>query len=376
MKDVENILLYIWLAQSFPYGSVKPKQIVLSFNGNLNNFYNNLDENVKKFDLTEKRIKRLKSKTPSDYLKTLELCDKLKIKIVCFYDENYPYKLKSIDSSPIVLYYVGDLSVAEKPSVAIVGTRKASLYGLTTANKLAKKLSAHNLTVVSGCADGIDSSAHTGVIEVEGTTISVLGTSIERPYPLGSNSLKRKIVRLGGLIISEYIPKSEVFPWLFPIRNRLIVGLSDCVIIVESPKKSGAVITANIACDYGKEVFCVPPSNIFNSNNDGIKHCLKNGANLLLDVSDILNFYKFSDYVVAPKQMQQSLFDNSAKPKQKKKIEVPAKLKPLFNLISPNFDLDSAARTLKIPINQVLEMLTELEMIGVIKKFGLCYKKF
>lgn len=372
MSENENILLYVWLAQSFPYGSVKPKQIVLNFNGNLSEFYNNLDKYVQKFDLTEHRIKKLKSKKPSDFIKILKICEKLKIKIVCFFDEHYPEKLKLIDSSPIILYYVGDLNAATKPSVAIVGTRKASLYGITSANKIAKKLASHNITVVSGCAEGIDSSAHRGAIEVDGTTISVLGTPIERPYPLGSSGLKRQIVKQGGLILSEYMPTTKVFPWLFPIRNRLIVGLSDSVVVVESPKKSGAVITANIACSYGKEVFCVPPSNIFNSNNDGIKQFLKDGASLLLDVSDILNSYKFSENMVPPRQT--SLLDSS--PTQKKNVNVPEKLKPLFNLIDSSFDLDSAAKTLNIPINQVLEMLTELEIIGLIKKFGVCYKKF
>lgn len=371
MDEIKNVLLHIWLSQSFPYGSVKPKQIVLNFNGNLEEFYNNLDENIKKFDLTSKRVKKLKSKKPSDFIKIIQICQKLKIKIVCYCDENYPPKLKIIDSAPIVLYYVGNLEAAKKPSVAIVGTRKASFYGITTANKLARRLSAYNIAVVSGCANGIDSSAHKGAVEAVGTTISVLGTSIEQPYPLGSSNLKRQIVKLGGLIISEYAPTTQVFPWFFPIRNRLIVGLSDSVVVVESPKKSGAVITANIACEYGKEVFCVPPSNIFSNNNDGIKKILRDGANLLLDISDILESYKFSGCVVAPNQAP---CENSSVSK-KEHAAIPEKLRPLFNLIDSNFDLDSASRTLNIPINQVLEMLTELEIMGKVKKFGICYKK-
>ena len=370
MDKIKNVLFCIWLAQSFPYGSVKPKQIALAFDGALEKFYNNLDEEVKKFNLTNKRIKKLKSKKPSDFIKIVQLCKKLKIKIVCFFDENYPARLKLIDSSPVVLYYVGNLEAAKKPSVAIVGTRKASFYGVTTANKLARRLAAHNVAVVSGCATGIDSSAHKGSIEAAGITISVLGTSIEQPYPHGSSNLKRQIAKLGGLIISEYAPATQVFPWLFPIRNRLIVGLSDSVIVVESPKKSGAVITANIACDYGKEVFCVPPSNIFSSNNDGIKKLLKEGANLLLDVDDILEAYKFSENGVIPKQ---TCIENFLP--QKENVGIPDRLCNLFDLIDSNFDLDFASETLNIPINHILEMMTELEIMGKVKKIGSCYKK-
>lgn len=364
----DDILYYIWLAQSFPFGSVKPKAIVSSFDGNLKEFYNNLDEAVKKFDLTAKQLQKLKNKKPDDFTYIIKRCNKLKIKIVCFSDENYPQKLKTIDSSPIVLYYIGNLNAANGPSVAIVGTRKASPYGLKAANQIAKSLVAHNITIVSGCAEGIDSSAHLGAVEMSQPTIAVLGTSIEKPYPPGSGALKRKILNLNGLIISEYAPGHEIFRWLFPIRNRLIVGLSDLIIVVESPEKSGAAVTANIANEFGKEVFCVPPSNIFSHNNDGIKKFLKDGANLLLDVSDVLDFYKFSDYVI-PKQPVHTSKSNKTEKK------VPEKLKPLFDLINSDFDIDYTSSKLNLEVNKILEMLTELEILGLIKKYGMYYRK-
>lgn len=371
MKENKQILFYIWLAQCFPYGSVKPKQIVLNFNGDVKSFYENLDNNFKKFDLTEKRIQKLKITKPNDFNYIISLCEKLKIKIVCFSDKNYPKKLKAIDSSPIVLYYIGNLEAANNPSVAIVGTRRASTYGLTTAKKIASSLAMHNITIISGCAEGIDSSAHTGAVEMKKPTISVLGTSIERPYPAGSTNLKRQIIQNKGLIVSEYAPSTEVFPWLFPIRNRLIVGLSDKVIVVESPEKSGAMITASLACDFGKELFCVPPSDLFNNNNNGIKKCLKEGATLLLDTNDVLNSFKFSNFSITSKS-----FANTKEKVKLKTSSVPDNLKPLFNLIDNNFDIDKAAFNLKLPINRVLEMLTQLEILNLIKKTGTYYHKF
>ena len=370
-----DILFYIWLAQCFPYGSVKPKQIVLNFNGNLKEFYENIDTYAKQFDLTKLRIKKLKSRKPSDFVQILHACKKLKIKIVYFYDENYPKKLKAIDSAPIVLYYIGNLQATNQPSVAIVGTRKASAYGISVAKKIATELS-NNITIVSGCAYGIDSSAHAGAVAANKPTISVLGTSIERPYPSGSKTLKQQIIQNNGLIISEYAPATEVFPWLFPIRNRLIVGLSDKVIVVESPKQSGAMITAGIACDFGKKLFCVPPSNVFSSNNDGIKKCLKEGASLLLDVSDVLNSFKFSNFLVPVKNKSEKQKFKTKTTKTTETLQkIPSELKALFDLIDNNFDLDKAAQNLNLPIHRILEMLTQLEILSLIKKNGMCYHK-
>ncbi len=372
MTKLNRILHHIWLAQSFPYGSIKPKQIASKFDTNLDEFCNNLDKYAEEFDLTSKRLMKLKSKKPIDFLNIISRCKHLNIKIVCFFDEHYPKKLRDLDSSPVVIYYVGDLSIVDKPTAAIVGTRRASLYGLTTAKKIAIELADNEIVVVSGCADGIDSSAHRGIVEVKKPTVAILGTPIEKPYPLRSGHLKRQIVELGGLIISEYAPGTEIFPWLFPIRNRLIVGLSDVIIIVESPKKSGAMITANIACDYGKEIFCVPPSNIFSNNNDGIKKILRDGANLLLDTADVLKSYKFSNFSMSRLKTNISELQNV---KNNNTFEIPSHLRPLFNLIGSDFDLDLAVSKLNYPVHQILEMLTELEIRGLIKKFGVYYKK-
>ena len=286
---------------------------------------------------------------------------------MCFDDEDYPEKLKNFDSAPLVLYYVGDLSVVNEPSVAIVGTRKADSYGKKVAKKISSDLVAHGITVVSGCAEGIDRCAHEGAVENGGRTVSILGTSLEKDYPSGSGKLKRKIIDCGGAVVSEYAPGTGTAPWLFPVRNRLVVGMSDSVVIVQSPKKSGAMITAGIACDCGKDVFCVPPSNILDSRNDGIKKCLKDGANLLLDVDDILETYRFSKYII-PKPS----------PNLKKNediLKVPEYLQNLFDIVDIDKDLDKMSDELEISISELLPMLTELEIMGLVEKVGLNYKK-
>ncbi len=369
----KNILYYLWLAESFSYGSIKPMQIATNVR-NWDEFYENIDEKAYEFGLASKHLAKMKKSVPSDYLKIIDKCKKLNISITCFDDETYPEKLKNIESAPLVLYYVGDISVVNKPSVAVVGTRKADSYGLEVSKKLAEDLVGCGITVVSGCAEGIDMCAHAGATERKGKTVAVLGTSLEKNYPSGSGKLKRNIVNCGGVVVSEYAPGTDTAPWLFPVRNRLIVGMSDSVIVVQSPKKSGAMITAGIACEYGKEVFCVPPSNIFDSRNDGIKKCLRDGANLLLDIDDVLETYRFSNYVV-PKKAAKNYSVNTDSVQEEVVYNVPRHLQVLFEAVDLNKDLDQISEELKISIDKLLPMLTELEIMGYIEKVGLNYKK-
>lgn len=368
-----NILYYLWLAESFSYGSIKPMQIATCVH-DWDDFYEKVSEKADEFGLTNKHLEKLKKSVPSDYLKIIDRCRKLNISITCFDDENYPEKLKNIESAPLVLYYVGDISIVNKPSVAVVGTRKADSYGLGVAKKIAEDLVDCGITVVSGCAEGIDMCAHVGATEKKGKTVAVLGTSLEKNYPSGSGKLKRNIVNCGGVVVSEYAPGTATAPWLFPVRNRLIVGMSDSVIVVQSPKKSGAMITAGIACEYGKEVFCVPPSNIFDTRNDGIKKCLRDGANLLLDIDDILETYRFSNYIVPKKPIKNDSFQIDEL-QENIVSNVPSHLQSLFEAVDINKDLDRISEELKISIDTLLPMLTELEIMGFIEKVGLNYKK-
>ncbi len=369
----KNILYYLWLAESFSYGSIKPMQIATNVS-DWDEFYENINDKAYEFGLTNKHLSKMKKSVPSDYLKIIDKCKKLNISITCFDDDTYPEKLKNVESAPLVLYYVGDISVVNKPSVAVVGTRKADRYGLEVSKKLAEDLVSCGITVVSGCAEGIDMYAHIGATEKKGKTVAVLGTSLEKNYPSGSGKLKRSIVNCGGVVVSEYAPGTDTAPWLFPVRNRLIVGMSDSVIVVQSPEKSGAMITAGIACEYGKEVFCVPPSNIFDSRNDGIKKCLRDGANLLLDIDDVLETYRFSNYVVPKKAVKNCSF-NTNNIQEKMHSNVPDHLQVLFEAIDLNKDLDQISEEVKISIDKLLPMLTELEIMGFIEKTGLNYKK-
>ncbi len=174
-------------------------------------------------------------------------------------DGRFPRALASIFDPPVGLFVRGqaDLSMLEMPSAAVVGARSCSPYGAQVARTLGRELADAGVVVVSGLARGVDGEAHRGALDAGGTTIAVLGCGIDRDYPIAHTDLARRI-REAGLIVSEYAPGVEPAPWRFPARNRIIAGLSAATIVVEARERSGALITADLALEEGREVFAVP----------------------------------------------------------------------------------------------------------------------
>ncbi|QQG46108.1 MAG: DNA-protecting protein DprA [Candidatus Niyogibacteria bacterium] len=209
------------------------------------------------------------------------------IKSVFQSDENYPNLLPEIPHPPAILYYLGDLNYAVQPTVAIVGTRRATRYGLETAENLAADLAASGILVVSGLALGVDSRAHRGALKGGGKTVAVLGSGLNYIYPLQNKELAANIIAQDGAVISEFPPAKAPEKWTFPQRNRIIAGLSRLVVVVEAPRKSGALITANLALDYNREVGAVP-GEVGSINSFGTNALLKNGAAVIRSADDVL----------------------------------------------------------------------------------------
>lgn len=201
----------------------------------------------------------------------------------------YPKQLRNIYNPPIKLYALGNIDILNQKGLAIVGSRKATGYGIKVALKISRELSEKGLHIISGLAKGIDTYAHIGNIMSNnlGKTIAVLGSGIDIIYPKENRNLAIEIIKKGGCIISEYPIGNKVQPKNFPERNRIISGLSNGVIVIEASEKSGALITADFALEQGKEVFAVP-GNIFNENSIGTNLLIKQGANVVTDVKDIL----------------------------------------------------------------------------------------
>jgi len=222
-----------------------------------------------------------------DPLNVLRDVEKYGARIVTFSDPTYPEPLREIHDPPMVLYAKG-LPLPSKPTfVAIVGSRNSTPYGVKTAENLAQGLARRGLGVVSGLARGIDSAAHWGCIEGRGFSVGVLGTGIDAVYPPSNQKLFETMVERGA-VITEFPLKTPPEPKNFPIRNRLISGLSRGVIVVEATMKSGSLITASVALEQGREVFAVPGS-VHSFKSTGCHFLIKQGAKLVENADDVLD---------------------------------------------------------------------------------------
>ena len=217
-------------------------------------------------------------------------CSQRRIGIVTIGDSGYPARLRQIPDAPLVLYYRGRLPNWEAyPAIGIVGTRKASGYGLQIAEKMGAQIAACGGMVVSGAADGIDSAAMKQALLQGGPVVGVLGFGADVVYPASSRKLFAQLEEKGCLI-SEYPPGTPGYKWNFPQRNRLISGISHGVLVVEAPERSGALITARHAMEQGREVFVVP-GNINSDTSVGSNNLLREGATAVFEGYDILREY-------------------------------------------------------------------------------------
>ena len=198
----------------------------------------------------------------------------------------YPAALKEIKDHPKQLYYAGDINLLKNRCAAIVGSRNTNQYGRNTAVLIAKRLAEKNVTVVSGMARGIDTCAHKGALDAGGSTVAVLGCGVDICYPEENLGLKKEIEG-SGLILSEYPPGTEPMPYHFPQRNRIISGLSEVTVVVQARNSSGALITAELAAEQGREV-CAVPGNIDSQYNLGNNKLIKDGARPVISPNDVL----------------------------------------------------------------------------------------
>jgi DNA processing protein len=203
----------------------------------------------------------------------------------------FPPLLHAIHDPPAGLFVRGDANLAflRRATVAVVGARSCSPYGSQVARMLGRELAAAGLVVVSGLARGVDGEAHRGALEAGGATVAVLGCGIDRDYPAAHAELARRI-RTTGLAVSEYAPGLEPAPWRFPARNRIIAGLSAATVVVEARERSGALITADLALEEGREVFAVP-GEITSALSSGTNDLLKLGASPLTTSTDVLDLF-------------------------------------------------------------------------------------
>lgn len=260
-------------------------------------------------------------------------------------DSIFPHNLKKIKNAPNKIYVEGNEELLNKNSLAIVGTRNPTDYGKKIAFNFAKELSNENICIVSGLADGIDSYAHLGAKSGKGGTIAVLGCGFNHIYPEHNLKLYKDILEEGGCIISEYEPEEKCKSEYFPARNRIISGLAMGVLIVEGRYRSGSSITARLAIEQNKEVFCIP-SNIDSKTGYVPNEYIKNGAHLVTCIEDILEYF----------------------PKAKEEMQLTPEYLEIYKYMSKiPISVDEMARLTDLSVASINERLMLMEIEGLIK---------
>ncbi len=292
----------------------------------------------------------------SDYNvdKEAELITRTGVKVITLFDKEYPECLKAIYDPPILLYIKGDFRKEDELSVAIVGSRKCTYYGLSMAEKIASELVSHRIVIVSGLARGIDTAAHKGAIKNKGRTIAVLGNGLSHVYPAENKELAEHISH-NGILVSEFPMETKPYKQNFPRRNRIISALSKGVLVVEAAQRSGALITADFALEQGRDVFAVPGmADRFSSN--GTNALIKQGAKLVESADDILEELGIGGGEPANKDTGLHPFADSCE-------------ENIFNILSETpCDIDTIIAKLEMQAQQAKLMLLNMEMKGTIKQ--------
>lgn len=286
----------------------------------------------------------------------LEYCDKKGISVHTYLDDTYPRRLKHFDTSPIALYFNGGGDLNHTRTVGIVGTRKPSERGHIMCERLVKGLAYYDVQIISGLAYGIDSLAHKYAVEEGIPTIGVLGHGHDIIYPATNRSLSERMLPQGGTL-TEFSIKSRIDREHFPMRNRIIAAMSDALIVVESARKGGSMITADLANQFNKDVFAVP-GRTTDEYSEGCNKLIKqHKANLLESAADIAYIMRWEE-LDQTKTVQASLFVELTALEQK--VVDTIKAKPSINIDELNYEL-------QLSNSELAAQLINLEFSGVIK---------
>jgi len=297
--------------------------------------------------------KKIVEKFQKSYIKIEELaveeCKSIKdIHICTIYDIDYPISLLQYEDVPFGIFYKGNISmVNEKKNISIVGSRKCTRYGIDVTNSMVEQLSPYEINIVSGMAKGIDSVAHRAAIKNNINTIAVLGSGIDVIYPKENYRLYHEILENSGCIISEFPLGTPPLSRNFPMRNRIISGMWELLVVTEGGEKSGTLITVGAALEQGKNIIVVPGS-IFSSESKGTNKLIKDGAYVYTDIEDVLNLLNISRVSI----------DNKNITTVKSKLE-----ERIYQVIDDNpIHIDKIIKLVDVDINRLYKLLFELQV--------------
>lgn len=400
MKQEENhALCWIWLQRVLGYGNPRIKEIAAAY-PNIEDFYRASPAQKRLCaHFTPAQENAFVKETLQNSQAVIDRCESLNYNIITFEDEIYPKRLKEIYNPPCVLYVDGALpKLDDYLCIAIVGTRTATREGVRTAFTMAADLAKAGAVVVSGGALGIDCAAHRGVLQSSGVTVCVLGCGINYPY-LMENAQMRKLITAKGAVVSEYPPDTKPLARNFPMRNRIISGLSNGVLVVEAGEKSGSLITADLALEQNRDVFAVPGS-ITNTVYKGSNNLIKQGARAVTGFADILEEYlgvdelpeeipvsleferEINEVPTATSRTNKKAFDNPPQAayhkkgktsfrKEKEKEPLSQDAQAVLGVLSESeipLHVDLLIERLGLPAGRLLAALTELELAGMVRQ--------
>ena len=344
--------LPFWLALNriSTLGARRIRHLIETF-GDAKNAYYASEKQLSELGLPPKVLAAfLREREQIDPQQVWQHCRDLGINFIVLNDQNYPALLKEIYDPPAVIYFRGDLQLLSQFTIAVVGSRKTTAYGRSVAEKLAADLARQGVVIVSGMARGIDSCAHRGALKALGKTAAVLGSGLDVCYPPENRNLMEEIIK-NGVVLTEFPPGTQPKPAHFPMRNRIISGLSHGVLVVEAAEKSGALITADCALDQGREIFAVPGS-IHSPLSRGCHRLLKEGAAVCETAADIL-------FALGKNVSEEAATAVDLTPKQEAVLAA-LEYEPVH--------FDQLIVLLGLPAAELNGLLLELELAGMIKK--------
>lgn len=345
---------YLVFLSTFPAFGPQRLKLLLSYFETPERVWNASEKELKEVGISDElRTKYKEHRAKFDEVEYLARLKKLNIQTVSFFDKEYPENLKEIPDPPYVLYIKGTLDKKDKQAIGVVGSRKMTSYGKDVCEMLVRDMVSYGVTIISGFARGIDTTAHKTALRSNGRTIAVMAGGLDKIYPPENFHLVKDVTEHGALT-SEYPLGYPFLPTSFPHRNRIISGLSKGVLIVESQKKSGTMWTATHAVEQNRPVFAVP-GNITSYCSEGPNYLIHDGAKMVLSVADIVDELG----VDGTPSLQDTLFPRD---EVEGKIVEALHLEPLH--------LDELSRITTIGINEISGKLTLMELKGMVKHLG------
>ncbi len=365
---MNNCLYWIWLTQKYGITSAKISSLLDKF-GTIDAIYNS--DSYKDTDgINKKDAESLSDKSLDKARSVYDRMCELGGHILTYDMDGFPDKLRNITPVPYILYVRGRyINLDEVLTIGVVGSRHAADYGRLATARLSAELSRRGVVLISGMARGLDSVASSEAIKNNMPTVVVIGSGVDVVYPRENEQLMSDIMKT-GMVISEYPPGSEPKKEHFPQRNRIIAGLSNGVLITQAAKKSGSLITARCAMEYGRDVFAVP-GNIFDAAYEGTNSIIQQGAKLVMSAEDIIDEYPYAKFITVKKKVMEPQKDEDApliKMEERSKDIADTDSKIIGLLIQKDMSADELAEKTQISAQEINTKMTMLELGGRVEK--------